>query len=122
MCALGPVCFGIFGGSYLCRFPRGGMLAFERFVACVRLVTFRQAALPFPCRPRIAARAVLAGLAARLPARARRRPRRESLQRLDERRMIPSTFSAQPGGGIREGHVFEVEVTSGEVLNGLTKV
>jgi hypothetical protein len=25
-------------------------------------------------------------------------------------------------GGIREGHVFEVEVTSGEVFEGLTKV
>jgi len=25
-------------------------------------------------------------------------------------------------GGIREGHVFEVDVTSGEVLKGLTKV
>ena len=44
-----------------------------------------------------------------------------------------TTFSGKPvadvypsktrhTGGIREGHVFEVEVTSGEVLKGLTKV
>jgi hypothetical protein len=44
-----------------------------------------------------------------------------------------TTFSGKPvadvypsktrhTGGIREGHVFEVEVTSGEVLEGLTKV
>ncbi len=44
-----------------------------------------------------------------------------------------TTFSGKPladvypsktrhTGGIREGHVFEVEVTSGEVLKGLSKV
>jgi hypothetical protein len=44
-----------------------------------------------------------------------------------------STFSGKPvadvtpskthhTGGIREGHVFQVDVTSGDVLNGLTKV
>jgi hypothetical protein len=44
-----------------------------------------------------------------------------------------TTFSGKPvadvtpgktrhTGGIREGHVYEVEVTSGEVLKGLTKV